>query len=90
MEEFVKSCAQQGAHGQPMVRRQGPSPNDFDEQLERFSELASIDGRLGSFEVQGSERSRLGHRRDRILRAIRRWDLRFLWPSRMDGNGAPS
>jgi hypothetical protein len=73
-----------------MARSRGPSPNDFDEQLDRLSELASIDGRLGSFEVEGSERSRLGRRRDQILWAIRRWDLRFLWPRRMDGNGAES
>jgi hypothetical protein len=73
-----------------MVRRNGPSPNDFDEQLDRLSELASIEGRLGSLEVDGSERSRLGRRRDQILRANRRWDLRFLWPGRMNGNGGPS
>ena len=73
-----------------MVRRNGPSPNDFDEQLDRFSALASIEGRLGSLELYASERSRLGRRRDQILRANRRWDLRFLWPGRMNGNGAPS
>ena len=90
MEKFVESRARHGAHGEPMARRHGPSPNDFNEQLDRLSELASIDGRLGSLEVVGSERSRLGRRRDQILRASRRWDVRFLWPGRMNGNGAAS
>lgn len=88
--EFVEPCARQGAYRVAMVRGRGPSPNDFDEQLDRLSELASIEGRLGSLEVVGSERSRLGRRRDQILRAMRRWDVRFLWPGRMNGNGAAS
>jgi hypothetical protein len=73
-----------------MVRCHGPSPNDFDEQLARLSELVSIEGRLGSLEVGGIERSRLGRRRDQILRANRQWNVRFLWPGRMNGNGAAS
>ena len=73
-----------------MARRRGPSPNDFDEQLDRLSELALIDGRLGSLEVDGTERSRLGRRRDQILAAICQWDVRFLRPGRMNGNGVPS
>lgn len=73
-----------------MARRRGPSPNDFDEQLDRFSALASIEGRLGSLELYASERSRLGRSRDQILWAIRQWDVRFLWPARMNGNGAPT
>jgi hypothetical protein len=90
LEEFVESRERQGAHGDPMVRGRSPSPNDFDEQLDRFSELALIDGRLGSPEVDASERSGLGRRRHQILRANRAWNLRFLWPRRMDGNGAES
>ena len=90
MEEFVESRAQQGAHVDPMASRRGPSPNDFDEQLDRLSELASIEGRLGSLEVDGSERSGLGRRRDEIRSAIRRWNLRFLGPGRLGKNGAPS
>ena len=73
-----------------MVKRRSPSPDDFDEQMERFTELASIDGRLASPEAHGSERSRLRRRRDQILSAIRGWNLRFLWPGRIDGNGAES
>ena len=73
-----------------MVTRRVPSPIDFDEQLERLTELASINGRLASPEARGSERSRLRLRRDQILSASRRWNSRFLWPRRLDGNGAPS
>jgi hypothetical protein len=68
-------------------KRRGPGPNDFDEQLDRYAELSSIEDRLLLIGSDGGQGSKLRRRRVEILSAISQWNARFLGLG--DGNGAP-
>jgi hypothetical protein len=68
-------------------RRRGPGPDDFDEQLDRYAELSSIEDRLLLIGAASGQGSKLRRRRVEILSAIRQWNVRFLGLG--DGNGAP-
>ena len=67
-----------------MVDRQGPSPDDFEEQLDRYRELMSVEHRLLLVGADG-EGTHLRRRRTELLNAIHQWDLRFLGGG--DGDG---
>ena len=68
-------------------RRRSPTPDDFDEQLERLRELSTIDDRLRAGGAGGPERSRLLLKRGQIRAAVDAWNLRFVPPGLVNGNG---
>ncbi|HEU5204363.1 MAG TPA: hypothetical protein VFU17_08705 [Candidatus Limnocylindrales bacterium] len=61
-----------------------PSPDDFDEQLERLHELSVIEHRLLLAGSDG-EGSHLRRRRAELMSAIRAWNMRFLGAGNGDG-----